>query len=113
MACDSMRTRRNQTQAERLTEIDETVRELEKLLQQGLVQVVVSDQGAIAFRGWDSNQRNGVGDVCAYQRLQVLGSWELQQAVAAAEALSGNQVNQQVIGAGVHSHDGGHSWGGH
>ena len=72
--------------------------------------------GAVAFEGareWGAVPGGGrVGDVCAYRRLLVAGSWELRQAIARAEMLAGRKVNAAAVASGIHSHDGGASFGG-
>lgn len=75
----------------------------------GRVKVKVGPQGAIAFDGWNEN-RNRVTDACAYRRLMVEGSALAKNAIARAEQLAGRTVDKQVIGQGVHSHDGGQTW---
>jgi hypothetical protein len=114
MPCDTMRRRRGQTEAERLSDIQRAVQRLETALQSGQVKVVVDRMsGAVAFSGWQEQSRDGVGDVCAYRKLSAKGSFALRKALATAEALAGRKVNQQAIAAGTHSHDGGQTWGGH
>lgn len=80
---------------------------LESGLADGSVKAVLSPQGAIAFRGWASD---GLSDVCAYRRLLLKGSSALRVAIQRAEAQAGRKLNPQVIGSGLHSHDGGQSW---
>lgn len=99
-----------------LTELQKQgqARALERLRQAigaGTVTLVVSRQGAIALRGWVDAERNDVTDLCAYRKLQ--NTPEMRRAQAKAEALAGVKVNPRTIAAGVHSHDGGHSWGHH
>jgi len=107
MPCDTV-YRREQTKQEREAEIRAALVGLEQRLKDGAVRVTISPQGAIAFTGW--NERDDVTDVCAYRTLAARGSWELRQAVARAEALSGRKVNERAVVAGVHSHDGGSTW---
>lgn len=108
MPCDTV-LRKNQTPAQRRREIDESLVELERALSTGAVEVVIGSDGAVCFANW-GDERRGVTDVCAFQTLQSRDSWELRQAVARAETLSGRKVNRQAIAAGVHSHDGGNTW---
>lgn len=108
MPCDTVR-RKNQTAAQRRREVDEALVELERALSNGAVQVVIGVDGAVCFANW-GQERRGVTDVCAFQTLQSRDSWELRQAVARAETLSGRKVNQHAVAAGLHSHDGGHTW---
>lgn len=79
----------------------------------GAVTVVIGAQGGIAFRGWKPEDRAGLTDLCAYRKLAAKNSSELRRAIARAEALYGRKLDPQALAAGVHSHDGGHSWGSH
>lgn len=83
---------------------------LARKLAAGQVSVVVSPQGAVAFRGWIAEERAGLTDLCAYRKLSASNSPELRRALARAEALAGRKVDQRLINAGVHSHDGGHTF---
>jgi hypothetical protein len=104
MACET-RLRERQTQEARKKQVAESVRKLELALGAGTVKVVVGPTGAIVFAGWVAN-REDVSDVCAYKALTAAKSWELRQAIARAEAISGKKVNERAINAGHHSHDG-------
>lgn len=108
MPCDSMR-QPGQTEEQRRAEIDRALADLERRLEQGEVEVIVGDNGALAFNGW-SEGRNRVSDVCAYRALAADGSFALRQAIARAEAVAGRQMDENVVAAGVHSHDGGKTW---
>ena len=77
----------------------------------GTVQVVIGTAGGIAFKGWTDNR--GVSDLCAYRALTAANSAPLRKALARAEAMSGRKVNAQALAAGMHSHDGGNTWGTH
>lgn len=92
-------------------------RALEKLRAELLakrVAVVISAQGAVAFKGWKDGERGGLSDVCAYRKLLAANSPELRAAVMRAEALAGRKVDARQVAAGTHSHDGGTTWhGGH
>lgn len=112
MPCDTF-TRRNQTPAERRTEIEAALAELEAALNAGKTKVKVGPQGAVAFDGWDPEGRRGVTDVCAYRTLSSKGSFALKKAVAKAEALAGRKVDARAVAAGVHTHDGGLTWSKH
>lgn len=112
MACESRR-RPGVTPEQRQKQIADSVAALGRALAEGRVVVKVGPQGAITFTGWSEQQRDGVSDVCAYRKLLASGSWALRQAVAKAEAMAGRKVDQRAIGAGVHSHDGGRTWGSH
>ena len=110
MPCDT-RIPVGMTQEERELQIMKSLTRLENYLQTGVVNLVIGSNGAIAFQGWADN--DAVTDVCAYQALMVQGSFALMQAVATAENMAGRQVNPAAIAGGMHSHDGGQSWGGH
>lgn len=97
----------------RRREVKQALDRLEKYLARGTTSLVVSKQGAVAFRGWDANDRNGVTDLCAYRALSQAGSWELRKAQARAEMVAGAKVDQKKVADGVHSHDGGKTWGTH
>lgn len=77
----------------------------------GSASVVIGAQGGIAFAGWQD--RGGVSDLCAYRKLLASNSPELRRAVMAAEARYGRKIDPKAIAAGMHSHDGGHTWGAH
>ena len=108
MPCDTTLTR-NQTEAQRRVEIDAALETLEKALGAQAVEVVIGSDGAVCFKGW-GDERRSMTDVCAYLTLASRGSWELRQAVARAETLSGRSVNRDAVVAGRHSHDGGGTW---
>ncbi len=103
-----------EAQATTPTAKQEQKRALERLavaLGMGEVSVVIGAQGSISFRNW--TDKGGVADLCAYRRLLASNSPELRRAVMRAETMSGRKVNAQAISAGVHSHDGGATWGSH
>lgn len=114
MVCET-RLRGRQTLTERKSEVKRAVEGLNSLLAVGRVKAKVGPQGAITFEGWNVNERDGVSDACAYRMLMSsattssLTKMKIQQ----AEVLAGKTVNRQVIGQGVHSHDGGASWSSH
>lgn len=111
MPCDTYRLTKEQTLEQRNAQIKKALAELEKKLLASQVKVVISQQGAVAFADWSKADRAGITDVCAYRVLSVQGSWALRQAVAKAEMLAGRKVSTQAVAAGVHSHDGGKTWG--
>lgn len=121
MPCDTVRrkitidrvlgTTRDQTQAERNTEIKAALATLEAKLETGDVSVVLSADGAVCFEGWTAEQRDGVTDVCAVLSLRAEGSDALTRAIMAAEGMSGNRYNAEAVASGLHSHDGGSTWG--
>lgn len=110
MACETV-LRAGQTLQQRVKAIDVALKRLEQYLTQGKVQIGISPQGAITFKGWATSDRDDITDACAYRTLAVQSSWALRQAVAKAEAMSGRKVNANAIAAGIHSHDGGKTWG--
>ena len=111
MACDTMR-QPNQTKAQRAAEIAAALEALKRALATKAVKVTVDKAtGAVAFTGWAEKDRAGVSDVCAFRKLTVAGSFELRKAVASAELAAGRKVNQAAVSAGVHSHDGGRTFG--
>lgn len=114
MVCDTI-LRARQTLTERKSEVKRAVDGLNSLLAVGRVKAKVGPQGAIAFEGWGAAERDGVSDACAYRTLMAspLTSSLTRMKIAAAEQAAGVTVNRQVIGQGVHSHDGGASWSSH
>jgi hypothetical protein len=110
MPCDT-RVLDGQTLEQRGKEIDETLKRLELQLGAGTASLRVGPQGALVIGGWQD--RRGVTDVCAFRMLKLKGGWEFRKALAKAEQTAGRKVNEQAIGAGIHSHDGGKTWGGH
>ncbi len=85
---------------------------LEEELLKGKIKLLIGPTGAIEFRGWETKDRDGVSDVCAYRTLRASSSWALRQAVAKAEATQGKKINEAAIAAGHHAHGG--TWhGGH
>lgn len=111
MPCDR-KLKPQQTVQERAEEIRRAVAQLSQALAMGSVKVKISAQGAIAFQGWDLG-RDGVTDACAYRRLMATGSALAKAKIAQAEQLAGRSVNKQLVGQGVHSHDGGATWHNH
>lgn len=109
MACDT-KLRQGQTLEQRKEEVRETVDKVARALAAGSVKPVVGAQGAIAFAGIAEADRAGVTDACIYRRLMVSGSATAKAAIARAEMVAGRPVARSVIGAGVHSHDGGKTW---
>lgn len=113
MACDTRYLDR-MTPVQRKKQIDEALERLNKALTLGEVKVTINrTTGALAFTGWTDASRAGVTDACAYRKLITQGSPALRAAIVRAEAMAGRKLNTQAIDAGVHSHDGGKSWGRH
>lgn len=109
MACDT-RLRPNQTTVQRKAEVKKAITTLEQRLVAGSTRVVVGRNGALAFQGWEANERDGVSDACAYRVLTAANSAALRAAVVRAEGLAGVKVNAKQVAAGTHSHDGGLTW---
>lgn len=107
MACFLMKP---QLTKEEILKRDNAMKVLQRKLASQEVTVVVSPQGAVAFKGWSQEDRNGLADVCVFRALSASGSAELRRAVARAEALAGRKVDQRQVAAGTHSHDGGHTF---
>lgn len=111
MVCDTI-LRNRQTLSERKSEVKRAVDGLNSLLAVGRVRAKVGPQGAIAFEGWGTAERDGVSDACAYRMLMSSATTSslTKMKIAAAEQAAGRTVSREVIGAGVHSHDGGATW---
>lgn len=104
--------RPNETTEQRSERARAATARLEAALTAGRANVVIDKRtGAISFKGWTETDRDGVADACAYRRLTAAGSSALRLAIARAEVQAGRKVNQQAIAEGVHSHDGGVTWG--
>lgn len=82
---------------------------LQEMLGAGTAQAVIGAQGAVAFRGW--KDRAGLSDLCAYRKLAARNAPELRRAIARAEVSAGRKIDPRAVASGVHSHDGGKSWG--
>ena len=104
-------TAKNLTPTARQAQLD-ALKRLETALGTGQASIVISAAGAIAFRNWPQGNA-GVSDLCAYRALVAGNSPVLRRALARAEALAGRQISMQALNAGVHSHDGGQTWGAH
>lgn len=103
MPCAS-RLQKGQTLEQRMSQVDQAMKRLERYLQTGSVRVQIAPNGAIAFAGW--GDRDDISDVCAYRSLAATNSWALRQAVARAEAQQGRKMNPHAVAAGWHTHDG-------
>jgi len=106
MPCDSQATT-PQARARQQT----AIKRLAAALGNNEAQLVIGAAGSIAFKGW--TEREGVSDLCAYRRLAAANSPTLRRAIMRAEAISGRKIDQRSIAAGMHSHDGGQTWGDH
>jgi hypothetical protein len=109
MPCDTA-LRPGQTISSRKDDIVRAVGRLSTLLAAGVVKAKVGKQGSIAFEGWTAEDRDRVTDACAYRRVMATGSALAKAQIAKAEAMAGRTVDRQVVGHGVHSHDGGQTW---
>lgn len=112
MPCDTIR-KPNETKEQRLTRVRTALRKLEAGLTSLAVTVVIGPQGAVAFKGWTTEDRDSVTDVCAYRALTNMRSAALAKAVRTAELTYGRRVDASQVTAGVHSHDNGRTWGSH
>ncbi len=110
MACFTF-IRPLQTAEERKAEVAASLRKLEVALLKGGASIIISKDGAITFAGW--SERSDVTDVCAYRSLTNSGSAALKSAMAKAELKYGRKHDPKMVAAGVHSHDGGKTWGKH
>ena len=112
MACwlNDVRQQGAQATPEKKQRVKDALARLERALSAGTVKVVIDRaSGAVAFRGlWRSD---GVADSCAYRALTAANSAPLRASLARAEIMAGRSVNERAIASGVHSHDGGRSFG--
>lgn len=114
MACDTRVQNKNQTLAQRKTQVREIIAFTDELIRKNKVRVVVDKKsGAVAFTGMTDAERGAVSDACTYRVIMATGSALAKQAIAKAELLAGRAVNRQALAQGVHSHDGGHTWSSH
>lgn len=114
MACETYRRTPNQTLTERKAEVKKVIYDINSLIAAGKVKPVVDRlTGAIAFQGFDPFLRDGVTDACVYRALMVSGSSLTKAKIAQAETMAGRGVNKQALAAGMHSHDGGQTFGSH
>lgn len=112
MPCDT-RLKPRQSISQRKAEVRKSVDTLDRGLLRKKIKPVIGPQGAITFQGWDESDRDGVTDACAYRMLMIHGSALARAEIARAEQMAGRTVNRQAVNAGVHSHDGGQTWGSH
>jgi len=114
MACDTRPITQNQTLSQRKTQVKEIIAFTDELIRKSKVRIVVDKRsGAVAFVGMTDAERGGVSDACTYRMIMATGTVLAKQAIARAEQLAGRTVNRQALTAGVHSHDGGHTWSTH
>lgn len=117
MPCDTYRAR-GEAPATRTKTIQETVAQLGRDLASGKARAVVGPQGGIAFTDtagvpYRLLSRDRITDACAFRRIMASGSALARAAIAKAETLAGRAVDKRAVSAGVHSHDGGATWGRH
>lgn len=112
MPCDTYLSK-GQTLAERKEEVKRVVTLYDQLLAKGRAKVKIGSQGAVTFTGLEVEavDRRFVTDACIYRRIMSTGSTLARLAVAKAERLAGRVVDRRVVAQGVHSHDGGETWG--
>jgi hypothetical protein len=108
MPCYTRTRTPQQTLAERKAEVRAALARLEQQLARNKVKPVVGPQGAITFAGW--TDRDGITDACAYRQIMSTGSALARFTIQKAEQLAGRPVNRQIVGQGIHSHDGGQTW---
>jgi hypothetical protein len=109
MPCDRV-LKPQQTIAERMREVRKATTRIAALLAAKKVKIKIGPQGAVAFIGIPDEVRDGLTDVCIYRRVMASGTHAARQEIAKAEQLSGRSISKQVVGQGVHSHDGGQTW---
>lgn len=107
MVCDLRQP--DETPQEQRERIDRELAAMASGIAAGSVQIVIAEDGAIAFTG-EAADRGTLTDACAYRLLGEHYSFELQNAISLAEAQQGRLVNPAAIAAGRHSHDGGQTW---
>jgi hypothetical protein len=91
--------------------MNDALKRLQQAIGSGTVQVVIGRTGAVALRGVNDAQREGLTDVCIYRRLR--NTPEMRLALARAQVTAGRTVDERVISSGLHSHDGGTTWSRH
>lgn len=112
MTCDT-RTLKGQSLGERKIEVRKALSRLEALLASRAVKPVIGKQGGVTFAGWTEEDRGRVSDACAYRLLMSSGGSLARAAIARAEQMAGVSVSKQAVAVGLHSHDGGKTWGTH
>lgn len=115
MPCESRYTNIRQTQAERDAEIAAVVEAVTAALAAQRVELRIGQEGAAALN-WlagEALDMRGVTDGCVLLRLMNDNSMAFQEALAMAELQAGQKLNIAAIESGLHSHDGGRTWGRH
>jgi hypothetical protein len=109
MACDV----RVSLTAETRQKAKEGLAELARRLASKAASIVIDKAtGAMAIRGWRSSDV-GMSDACVLRRIstspETRGAY--LAAVRDAERVAGRSASRTAQAAGVHSHDGGNTWG--
>jgi len=99
-----------QTIQQRAEEIRRATPSIAEQLASGRIKAKVGSQGAITFVGLTEIDRKRLTDACIYRRIMATGSMAAKLAIQKAEMLAGRTVDRNVVGHGVHSHDGGSTW---
>ena len=108
MVCET-RLRPRQSLSERKAEIRDVIARVAADLAAGRVKAVIDRRtGAITFSG--ISDRRDVLDGCIYRMIMSGTTMSAKLAIIKAEQMAGRTVDRQVVGHGVHSHDGGVSW---
>lgn len=110
MPCDTI-FRRNQTLTVRKSEIKKVVETVEQGLARGRIKAVVGKTGGITFTGLTVQERDDVTDACVYRAIMRTGSALARHMIVKAEQFAGRTVDQKAVAQGIHSHDGGETWG--
>lgn len=111
MPCNT-RLKPKQTLAERAKETRKAGEAIDKLLATKRITLKVDRRtGAVVFIGIPENVRDGMTDACVLNHITERGSAESRRAIARAEQLAGRSIDKKVVAQGLHSHDGGRTWG--
>lgn len=111
MPCNT-KLKAKQTVAQRAKEVRKAGEAIDKLIASGQAGIKVDRRtGGVAFTGIPDGVRDGMTDVCIIKKIWTSGSHQAKQALAKAERLAGRSVSKQAIEQGLHSHDGGNTWG--
>lgn len=111
MPCDSSYVRRGVTLTERKNQIQRAMDKLNVLMLRQKVKPVIDPLGRFVLQGWSDTDRDGVTDICAYKRIMQSGTSFQKLQLAQAAARAGRTVDKQALAQGIHSHDGGATWG--
>lgn len=111
MPCNT-KLKAKQTVAQRAAEVRKAGAAIDKLLATGKAGIKVDRRtGGVTFTGIPEDVRDGMTDVCIIKKIWASGSHGAKQALAKAERAAGRTVDRQAIEQGLHSHDGGKTWG--